>query len=321
MVDIKFGVQIGGTWAQGLPTGPQLLDLAKSVEDLGYDSLHSTDHISSPPEGSAPVVHCFPFLSAAAAVTQRVKLGPCALQLPAHNASVVASVMLGLHHMSQGRAVLNVSQADAYPNEIEAAGITMEDRGGKNSEGIELIQKLWSEDQVTFEGKFNKVIGLDMSLRSSNPRIPMWVGGRHEGALRRAAKLGNAYSTPQVTPQLFLENSTKVKQFAAEDGKDMSDFSWVTEIGFHLNSDRSKARDESARALGVRTEPPTEELLDVSVAMGSPEECAERISDFVNSGVTWFVLTPLCSLADLKGQLEGFAKNVLPLAKAVKTPV
>jgi alkanesulfonate monooxygenase SsuD/methylene tetrahydromethanopterin reductase-like flavin-dependent oxidoreductase (luciferase family) len=321
MADIKFGVQIGSTWEQGLPSGSDLLDLARSIEGLGYDSIHSTDHITSPPYGPAPVVHCFPFLAAAAAVTQRVKIGPCTLQLPGHNASLVASIMLGLHHMSHGRALLNVSQADVYPNEMEAAGSAWEDRGPKNAEGIELIKKLWSEDKVTFEGKYNKVTDLNMAISPSLPPIPFWVGGRHANALQRAARLGDAYSTPQVTPSLFKENSNKVKEIGAEDGRDLSNFEWVTEIGFHMGADKGKVRDEAARALGEwRTEPPTEELLEVSAALGSPDDCAQRIQDFVDSGVTWFVLTPLCTLADLQGQLQSFAKEVLPKVRAVKAP-
>ena len=52
--------------------------------------------------------------------------------------------------------------------------------------------------------------------------------------------------------------------------------------------------------------------------MGSPDDCAQRIQDFVDAGVTWFVLTPLCNLADLQGQIQSFAKEVLPKVRAVK---
>jgi alkanesulfonate monooxygenase SsuD/methylene tetrahydromethanopterin reductase-like flavin-dependent oxidoreductase (luciferase family) len=117
MVDIKFGVQLGGTWPLGVPSGKELLDLARHVDGLGYDSVHSNDNLVSPHGGPAPVLGCMQVLSAIAAVTQQVKIGPYALQLPMYNPAVAAPMMLTLDHLSGGRSLLAVSQGGAHEYE------------------------------------------------------------------------------------------------------------------------------------------------------------------------------------------------------------
>ncbi len=218
MADTKFGVLIGGTWPQGLPSGSELLEIARLAEEAGYDSIHTSDHIASPPSGPAPVVNCFPFLAAAAAVTQRVQLGPFPLSMPMHNPSIVASIMLGLHHISQGRAIFCTASGFSYPAELEAVGVVLSERPPRNSEGMDLVSRLWTEDSVTFEGQFNKVTDLNMALKDALPNgIPTWVNGRHDSALRRAVSSGDAWAIPMVTPQEFQEKRATIQQYAVEE--------------------------------------------------------------------------------------------------------
>jgi coenzyme F420-dependent glucose-6-phosphate dehydrogenase len=326
MADVKFGVLIGGTWPQGLPSGADLLDLARSAEDLGFDSIHSSDHIASPPSGPVPVVNCFTFLSAAAAVTKRVQLGTFPLSMPMHNPSIVGSAMLGLHHISDGRAIFCTASGFSYPGELEAVGVALSERPTRNSEGMDVISKLWAEDKVTFEGQFSKMTDLNMALKDAHKPIPTWVNGRHPSALHRAVSSGDAWAIPMVGPQEFGESQAKIVQYASEEGRDLgSGFHWIVEVGFNINSDPAKARQEAEIALEARPDkesttgqPPTKELLNEAAAVGSAEDCASRIREYVDGGATWIIATPLCPYSGFKNQMAQFSKEVMPRFKVVK---
>ena len=327
MADTKFGVLMGGTWSQGLPSGSELLELARLAEEVGFDSIHSSDHIASPPSGPAPVVNCFPFLAAAAAVTQRVQIGPFPLTMPLHNPSIVASIMMGLHHISQGRAIFCTASGFGYPPELEAVGVDLSERPKRNSEGMDLVAKLWTEDKVTFEGQFNKTTDFNMALKDAQSTgIPTWVCGRHDSALHRAVSSGQAWAVPMVSVQDFAERRETIQKYAVEAGRDLGDgFHWIAEVGFNINSDRQKATQEAERAIEERPDKqsttgqsPTEELIGLAAALGSPEDCASRVKEYVDAGASWIIATPLCPLSGFKGQMEQFAQEVMPRFKAVK---
>ena len=267
MVDIKFGVQLGGTWPLGVPSGKELLDLARHVDGLGYDSVHSNDNLVSPHGGPAPVLGCMQVLSAIAAVTQQVKIGPYALQLPMYNPAVAARMMLTLDHLSGGRSLLAVSQGGAHEYEWGIVGVELAERSARQAEGLELIRKLWAEDRVTFEGDFTKMNDVNMEPKSAQPgSIPVWIGGQHSGALARAGKMGDGWAAPKVTTEFFRESSAKVLEAGTDSGRDMKDFQYVVELGIHMDQDIGKARREAARALGESKEPPTNRHVDGAVA-------------------------------------------------------
>ena len=319
MADIKFGIQLGSTWTQGIPSSQQLGDQSRRVEELGFDSLHTDDHIASPPDGPAGVLHCLPVLGAMATVTQRVKVGPYALQLPTYNPALVARAMLTIDHLSDGRAILAVSQGDIYDNELEIAGITAADRGPRQQEGLRVINGLWFEDSFSIDGDISNFNNVNMEPKSTTPGgIPIWISGQHSGALVRAAKQGKGWAAPKCTPEFYKESVAKIIDSLAEVGRDVAEFDFVVELGIHMDRNANNARKEAAKALGESKEPPAEVLLKDSFALGSPDDCANRIQEFLDAGVSWFVLTPMCSLADLPAQIESYAQELLPRFARVK---
>ena len=327
MADTKFGILIGGTWPQGLPSGNELLDLVREAEDVGYDSVHASDHIASPPEGLAPTINAFSFLSAAAAVTSRVQLGPFPIAMPLYNASIVGSLMLSLHHMSNGRAIFCTASGFGFPVELEAVGVPLPERPFRNTEGMDLVSKLWTEDNVTFDGQFNKTTNLNMTLKTSQPNsIPTWVNGRHDSALRRAVSSGEAWAAPMVTPQEFAVKRATIQKYSEEESRDVSTgFDWIAEVGFNINPDRSVAAREAESAIELRPDKqsttgqaPTEDLMGQAAALGTPEECIRKIREYVDGGASWIIASPLCPASGFQKQMQQFANEVMPSFKAVK---
>ena len=327
MPDTKFGILIGGTWPQGLPSGNELMDFVRGAEAAGYDSIHTSDHIASPPEGLAPSINAFPFLAAAAAITKKVKLGLYPVAMPLYNATIVGSLMLSIHHISNGRAIFCTASGFGFPVELEAVGVALPERPVRNTEGMDLVSKLWTEDNVTFEGQYNKTTNLNMTLKNAVPNtIPTWVNGRHDSALRRAVSAGEAWAAPMVTPQEFAEKRATVQQYAEEAGRDLeTGFEWVVEVGFNINNDRNKAAAEAESSIEQRPDKqsttgqaPTEDLVGQAAALGSPEECISKVREYVDAGASWIVATPLCPLSGFDGQMHQFAEKVMSSFKVVK---
>jgi alkanesulfonate monooxygenase SsuD/methylene tetrahydromethanopterin reductase-like flavin-dependent oxidoreductase (luciferase family) len=105
----------------------------------------------------------------------------------------VAEDVAMLDIMSQGRFILGV--AIGYkPDEFELYGVPLEKRGARFEEALQLIRLLWTQEEVTFEGKYYGVKGLKIEPRPvSRPHPPLWVGGWGELSLRRAAQWGDAW--------------------------------------------------------------------------------------------------------------------------------
>lgn len=327
MANTKFGILMGGTWPQGLPSGGELLDLAREAEEVGFDSIHTSDHIASPPEGLAPSINAFPFLAAAAAVTRHVQLGPFPVAMPLYNASIVGSLMLSLHHISNGRAIFCTASGFGFPVELEAVGVPLSERPFRNTEGMDLVSKLWTEDNVTFEGQFNKTTNLNMTLRNSqSTSIPTWVNGRHDSALRRAVSSGEAWAVPMVTPQEFAEKRATIQKYAEEGSRDLSNgFDWIAEVGFNINADRSKAAQEAESAVELRPDKqsttgqaPTEDLISQAAALGTIDDCIKKVQEYVDAGASWIIAAPLCPASAFRAQMQQFAREVMPRFKAVK---
>ena len=73
MADVKLGTRLGANWHKGIPSPQGMLDIARQGEEWGYDFLVSGDHIAGSRSGSAPIMHCIPVITAAAAVTQKMR--------------------------------------------------------------------------------------------------------------------------------------------------------------------------------------------------------------------------------------------------------
>jgi alkanesulfonate monooxygenase SsuD/methylene tetrahydromethanopterin reductase-like flavin-dependent oxidoreductase (luciferase family) len=91
---------------------------------------------------------------------------------------------------SNGRFDLGIGQGYSY-KEFSALSMRREERSARMAEGVELIKKLWTEERVTYSGRFTQVKDLSLSPRPiQQPHVPIWIGARAEKATRRVARLG-----------------------------------------------------------------------------------------------------------------------------------
>ncbi len=313
MANVKFGTRLGANWHNGIPASQDFLDIPRKCEEWGYDFVVAGDHIAGGRVGIAPIVQCFPVLAAAAAVTQKIQMATCVLQLPMYNPAVVARSMLTIEYISGGRAIMGVGVGGQYPNEWEAAQANIHDRGKRADEALTIIRQMWTENNINHHGRFYDLSDISMEPKSPVPGgIPIWVGGASDAALRRAARFGDGWTSTQMSSAQWQQNMEKVHEFAGEMGRDMSSFQGVHSLAICIDKDREKARHEAREILGDGGRVPFDELVEDYVCVGDADDCARVIQKFVNAGAGWFMLSPMGKLENLMPQLELIAQELIP---------
>jgi alkanesulfonate monooxygenase SsuD/methylene tetrahydromethanopterin reductase-like flavin-dependent oxidoreductase (luciferase family) len=241
-----------------------------------------------------------------AAESDGMSLGTCMLILPLYEPLHVAEQVALLDAASGGRAILGVAPG-WQRDEFLAMGLDYSRRIGRYTEAVELIKRLLTEENVTFEGAHFRASGLTLAMRPTRkPRPPLWLGGSVENAVRRAAKiadpmLGDTWvASSHLKSHVITEQATAFRAALAEQGKPVpKDFPVLRNIV--VAPDRETAiRDvgpsiaESYRIFGkwglftgvvgdVKTHPGFEDLIADRFIIGSPEECAAQITDLMRA--------------------------------------
>ena len=138
-----------------------------------------------------PFHETFTTMAFIAAVTKTIKLCSGVLILPQRQAGLVAKQAAQVDVLSGGRVRLGVGVGWNHV-EYEALGTEWKTRGARQSEQIEVMRRLWTEDFVTFEGKFHKMVDVNI-LRPVQRPIPIWFGGSSEAVIKRAAQFGDGW--------------------------------------------------------------------------------------------------------------------------------
>jgi len=182
---MKIGLsplQAGGTFEDTIQE-------CERAEAAGFDSIWLGEHHNSQTLYPTPLLG----LAAIASRTRRLRLGTGVLLLPLYHPLAVAEEAAMVDVISGGRLILGVGAGYA-PEEFAAFGVSIKERGSRMDEAVPLIQRLWSEEKVTHEGRHYRVTGATVGPRPvQRPRPPIWFAGWVEPAIRRAGRLGDAW--------------------------------------------------------------------------------------------------------------------------------
>src|SRR5213083_2260190 len=182
--------------------------LARAIEQIGYDHIDMFDHVvmGFPIEGRAPgpypasmpILEALMTLSHVAAVTSRVTLGTEVLVLPQRQPTLVAKQVSTLDTLSGGRVRLGVG-VGWQESEYEALGEDFHTRGARMDEAIAVLRACWGDAQVDVSEKHYRLVAMGMEPKPpQGRRLPIWVGGRSERALRRVGELGDGWLGNQI---------------------------------------------------------------------------------------------------------------------------
>jgi len=288
----------------------RMLELVDRWERWDIDSVWVSDRIVGPSPTLDPIV----FLSYLGSHLRNMRFGTSALVLPTRHPVVLAKQLATLDFLCGGRLLVTVGLGGDDSRDFEATGVRKEDRGNRGDEAIILLKKLWTEENVTFEGKFYSVKNLTLFPRPHRRAgIPLWVGGRSPGAWRRAGRLADGWLTSNSSPAEVGAGIKAVGEHAAEVNRKIPEDHYGVLIPFFVARDRGEAMKIAASSLRRRHD--TEPM--AYAALGSPTEVEAKIREYMDVGATKFVMRPSGPREFLPRQVEILAKEVIP---ALQTP-
>jgi alkanesulfonate monooxygenase SsuD/methylene tetrahydromethanopterin reductase-like flavin-dependent oxidoreductase (luciferase family) len=192
--------------------------LARAAEAAGWEAFFVWDHLGF--VGGVPSGDPWVILSAVAASTTHLKLGLAVTPLARRRPQVVANALASLDLLSSGRAIFGAGLGGA-PEEFTAFGDPgdMTERAAMLDEGLMILNRLWSGAPVTHRGPHYAAEGVTLApLPLQRPRIPIWIGGEGEPALRRAARWDGwlaPATNPDGTPSM-AKSPARIAEMVAE---------------------------------------------------------------------------------------------------------
>jgi alkanesulfonate monooxygenase SsuD/methylene tetrahydromethanopterin reductase-like flavin-dependent oxidoreductase (luciferase family) len=136
----------------------------------------------------------------AADVEPHVRLVTQIMIAPLYHPVMLAEEIATLDVVTEGRLIFGAGLG-YRPEEFDYLGIPFKQRAGRMDESLELMTRLWTEDEVTFHGKYFQLDGVKPHLRPVQaPHPPIWIGAHSLPGARRAGRFGDGYACPPETP-------------------------------------------------------------------------------------------------------------------------
>jgi len=320
----------------GVDIGPRLKHMedlsgvakvAMEIERLGFDSVWIPDHEVDP----------LATLSFIAGNTGKVRLGTCVL-IPDHRHPVLlAREIATLDQLSRGRFVLGLGAGE----DKEIFGMQLDRPVGRMLETIKILTELWNSTEVTYDGDFWKLRNYALELKPvQKPHPPIWLAAAGPRMLDLTAKHGDGCIGPQLNPDRYRKWLSRLHGIAKKAGRNPAEI-----IPVHLPfTSISRDHDSAVKWLEPHakwfllwaSQPPSlliqelgyegrwervedvpREAVEKSFIVGTPEECAGTMIEFIRSGARYFILAIRSPDEDSYFEsLRLYAEEVMPRVRA-----
>ncbi|MFI0355270.1 LLM class F420-dependent oxidoreductase [Actinomadura sp. 9N407] len=189
----------------------EIVQVARTADRLGFEFMTCPDHVAVPPglprgERFYDPLATFSFL---AGQTRRLRFLPYVLVLPFYHPLEIAKRYGTLDSLSGGRLILAFGVGN-LKEEFDMLGAPFEDRGPRADDALKALRAALSDRVVSYDGPYYSFENMVIDPRAVQQRVPLWIGGHSERALRRAVTLGDGWSpAPQSfrgpTPELMRQ--------------------------------------------------------------------------------------------------------------------
>ena len=298
---------IGLAWVNPAPlTKPEnIVNFAKKCEAMGAHSMWTIDRIAY--DNLEPLT----ILAAAAGATERIRLGTSVLLANLRHPSHVAKIVATLDFISNGRVTLGLGFG-SRESDYKAVELPFEHRGSRAVEQVQLLKRLWTEDNVTHKGRFYNLENISVGPRPvQKPHPPIWTGGSAEVALKRAGTWADGFICGSSAIADFPATWKKISAYAKAAGRDANKIRKASLTFMAIDDNQAKAiktvEDYVVRYYGrLRADVANTSLV------GPPSAIIDRIGAFLSKGLDTLII----GLADPDPrQLDLFGEKVLPKVK------
>jgi probable F420-dependent oxidoreductase len=295
-----------------------VVEFARKAEELGFDRITTGEHImdGNPPR---PTLLNIPLMAAAAGATRTLQVMTGIVIAPLYHPVMLAKLVTSLDIVAKGRLDfgIGVSGQRGTRVEFDALGIPVQTRGRRTDEMLEVMKRLWTEEHVTHQGRFFHFEDVTLLPRpQQQPYPPIWVAGRSDAAMQRAALHGDGWYPYLFTVRRLKATNDTVRQMATDAGRDLTGFHWGLNQPTAIAEDRAEALATAVAHVGHRYVTPERSAEDIAQALcitGTAEDCIKAIEDRIDAGVRDFMFGFLSAdAAGMYRQMEIVAKQVIP---------
>ena len=273
-------------------------------EDLGYHSLWVQEQIIGGPPNLEPIS----LLSYVAGITRNIRLGTAVVITTTRNPVLLAKEFSTLDQMSNGRLIIGIALG-GRPGQYPLLGGPTERRVRHFVESLELMKSLWEHQPANYHGHFWEVDGVALEPKPvQQPYPPLWFGGRHTDALRRAVRHGDGWmGAGSTTTDQFRGHVSTLRGELDASGRDPSSFSISKRVYIAIDEDEARAehrlRDWFSQRYG------NADLASQVSVWGSAHRCVEGLQSIVDAGAQMLMFNPVF---DHMEHLEALPRDVIP---------
>ncbi len=328
---LSFGLRLP-TFVRGAETDSleTIANYLARAEDLGFESAFTIDHfIVTPPAYACSWLEPMVLLAALAGRTRKMKLGTLVLVLPLRNPTYLAKETATLDFLSGGRLILGVGVGW---NELEfnLLHVPHRERGKRTTESLDILKKLWTQDHVTYQGKFFQFENISIEPKPvQKPHPPIWIGGGSQPfeliygqkapnldpVFRRIAQYADVWVPhSSSTPDKVREDWEKICTFSKEFGRDAEKEMGLAYSNFIYVLKKGESTDRAA-SLFSRYSGMNLDYWRKFYLLGTAEELVEHIRERIAAvgGMDHVILNPLSFDVE---HLELIANEIIPAVRA-----
>lgn len=273
--------------------------VAQRAEALGFRDLWVTNN-------TLDHANCFDslnLLTYAAALTSTIRLGVSVLVLPVYHPVHVAHQIATLDYLSGGRAILGVGLG--RPQHYAEFQVPRARRVRRFLEEVELMKALWTQSKVTYKGEIYQLEDGIMGPKPvQKPHPPVWLGGGHPDALRRAAVMADGWmGAGGSSNAAFAQSVPQVRAALEKAGRDPGSFPISKRVFMSVHERSDVAQAEVHRWFSEVYHNP--ELTQQGGVYGTPTQVREQLEALLASGANHLLLNPVTRYSE---QVEALAE-------------
>ncbi len=331
---MKFGLRLPTyVFPDGAATLDTLVAFARRADAIGFDSLWVVDHyLVAQPSYRVAFLDAMQVLAAVAPVSGRMRLGTSVLQLPLRNPVMLAKEIATLDWLSGGRFDFGVGNG-WQEKEFEGVGVPLNERGRRTDEYLEVMIKLWTEDETSFHGQYVNFDGIRLLPKPvQTPYPPISFGGgstvpevftddrnfkkseaKPSRVFRRIGRYASAWQATSVSdPELLQRDWEQICGYARQYGRDPSKIERMQTTYLVLSEDLSYVREQYGGIVGKDFD---DMLSKSSYLFGSASKIVEELHKRAEIGIDRMILTPVNKDVE---QLDRWATEIIePLRRLV----
>lgn len=303
-MSIRIGMGIAGFPFSGPRAFLEWIDLC---ERSPIDSVWFSERLAS----TAPNLEPMTAMALVAGRTSRLKFGMNAIVLPFRDPLVLAKECATLDYLSGGRLLPAFGVGAETAPEFAATNRRPAGRGDYSDEMIEIVTRLWREAHVTYKGRHFQYENVTIAPRPVQQPLPVWIGGSSPAAIRRTARLGTGWLAGLQSPAQCAPVVAAIRKEVLAYGRSIDDDHYGAGFSFRFGS-----WDEPVveRAAGQFARVPGAPDPRHYIAAGSAQDIAARAAEYVEAGISKFVLRPLASSdEEWMNQTRRLIDEVVPL--------